>query len=253
MSTDKIVVLITGANGGVGFETARAVAKSPKHHVIIGSRSLEKGKAAVEEVKSGNPEASVSAVQLDVTDDKSIENAVASVTKDLGRLDVLINNAGIASHKTKLVENLRESFETNTFGAANVTDHFIPLLLKSKDARIIYVTSGLGSITDALNPQAGMNYAPLIPAYRMSKAALNMLMACNKHEYGDKGVKLWTFCPGYVVTNLSGTGEAGKQQRRDTGAGSPAVSGKNLARIVFGERDGDEGKYVHDENEFYSW
>jgi NAD(P)-dependent dehydrogenase (short-subunit alcohol dehydrogenase family) len=203
-------------------------------------------------VKSTNPEASVSAVQLDVTDDKSIENAVASVTKEFGRLDVLINNAGIISHATKLIDSLRETFETNTFGAANVTDHFAPLLVKSKDARIIYVTSGLGSITYKLDPNSNYYKVPG-PSYRMSKAALNMLMACNKFEYGPKGVKVWTFCPGYVVTNLSRTGEEGRKQRVANGAGSPTVSGKNLSNIVFGKRDADEGKFVYEETGIHPW
>jgi len=252
MATNKLIALITGANAGIGYETALAIAKNSKYHTIIGSRSLEKGKVAVEKAKSAVPEASISTVQIDVTDDQSIENAVASVTKEFGRLDILINNAGIISHAPKLIDNLRETFETNTFGAANVTDHFAPLLVKSQDARLIYVTSGLGSITYKMNPNHPFSSVPA-PAYRMSKAALNMLMACNKAEYGPKGVKTWTFCPGYVVTNLSGTGEAGLKQRVDNGAGSPVVSGKNLADIVFGKRDEDEGKFVHDESGIHPW
>jgi NAD(P)-dependent dehydrogenase (short-subunit alcohol dehydrogenase family) len=183
-------------------------------------------------------------LQLDVTDQKSIADAVASVTKDFGRLDVLINNAGIISHGDTLEKQLRETFETNTFGPALVTDAFQSLLEKSNDARLIYVSSDLGSIAGKCDPNSPYYKLPAT-AYRMSKAALNMLMACNQADLGPKGFKVWAFNPGYVVTNLSGTGEKGRQERIRNGAGDASVSAKALANVVEGKRDADVGKHVH--------
>ncbi len=101
---------------------AESLAKSAvNYHTIITSRSLPKGESALASLRSANPDASFSLLQLDVTDDKSIEAAAESVTKEFGVLDVLINNAGTVSSGTSLREKLRSSFETNTFGAAVVT------------------------------------------------------------------------------------------------------------------------------------
>ncbi|TVY84110.1 Short-chain dehydrogenase/reductase tropE [Lachnellula suecica] len=231
MDSNKTVVLITGANGGIGYETALLLATSAtSFHVIVGARSAEKGEKAVSDIKSQSPKGTLSHVQLDVTDSNSIKNAVSTVEKDFGRIDVLINNAGIISHATALIDQLRETFETNTFGPAIVTEAFTPLLLKSKSPKLIYVSSNLGSITwrsDPTNPY----YALPAPAYRMSKAALNMLLACDYATLGSKGVKAWAYCPGYVVTNLSGTGEKGRQERVERGAGSAVDSAKGILAI----------------------
>ena len=107
---------------------------------------------------------------------------------------MLINNAGIISRSASLIEQMRETFETNTFGPAVVTEAFLPLLEKSKDGRLIYVSSDLGSITRRADP--GDKYYK-IPAttYRMSKAALDMLMVCHHAELRQKGIKVWAFNP----------------------------------------------------------
>jgi len=185
-----------------------------------------------------------------VTDQKSIENAVSSITQEVGRLDVLINNAGIASFAKPFVAELREIFETNVFGAANITENFLPLLSESNDARLIYVSSGLGNISRRADP-ADLFYKVDATSYRMAKAALNMLTACHHYEHAPR-IKVWAFCPGYVVTDLSGTGEQGREERRERGAGDPKVSGENLAKIVHGERDADVGKFVHGDG-VYPW
>jgi NAD(P)-dependent dehydrogenase (short-subunit alcohol dehydrogenase family) len=173
------------------------------------------------------------------------------VTKEYGHLDVLINNAGIIAKSPTLIANLREAFETNTFGPAVVTDTFLPLLLKSSNARVIYVTSGLGSITDRLDTKSPYYMIPAV-SYRMTKTALNMLAACNHVELGPKGVKVWTYCPGYVVTNLTGTGEAGRQERVRNGAGSAVESAEGIEELVNGTRDADVGKFVK-KGGFWDW
>jgi NAD(P)-dependent dehydrogenase (short-subunit alcohol dehydrogenase family) len=181
-------------------------------------------------------------LQLDVTDQKSISDAVAKVQRDFGRLDVLINNAGIVRMAKPLINQLRETFETNTFGPAVVTEAFLPLLEKGNDVRIIYVSSDLGSInmrTDELAPYYKLDAT----VYRMTKAALNMLAVCHQAELKDKGIKVFAFNPGFVVTNL--TGEGDRENRVKRGAGDPADSGRALLDIVNGGRDEDVGKFLH--------
>jgi NAD(P)-dependent dehydrogenase (short-subunit alcohol dehydrogenase family) len=132
-----------------------------------------------------------------------------------------------------------------------VTEKFLPLLEKSKGARLVYVSSGLGSINMRLDPKDPYKMLQAL-AYRMSKAAINMLVACDVMNYGPKGMKVWAFDPGYVVTNLSGTGEKGKRERVKNGAGDPKVSAKALAAVLAGKRDEDVGKFIH-ENGVYPW
>lgn len=263
MASDKIIVLITGsipwhqapylwsagadeitgANGGIGYETTRAiVASSSDYHVIMGSRSLEKGQKALSDLQKQNPKGSLSLLQLDVTDQESISIAAAKVEKDFDCVDVLINNAGITSRAEPLIAQLRETFETNTFAPAVATEAFISLLLKSKYGRLIYVSSELGSI-EMRGDESYVYYKLPAVAYRMSKAALNMLMMCHHAEYKDKGIKVFAFNPGFVVTNL--TGDADRENRIKNGAGDPAVSAQTLLGIVNGSRDGEVGKHVY--------
>jgi NAD(P)-dependent dehydrogenase (short-subunit alcohol dehydrogenase family) len=187
--------------------------------------------------------------QLDVTNAQSISDAVAKVEKDFGRLDVLINNAGITSTATPFITQLREVFETNTFAPAVVTENFLPLLEKSKDARVIYVSSGLGSLELRADESDPYYKLPAV-SYRMSKAALNMLALCHHAELKEKGIKVFAMDPGYVVTNL--TGEADRERRVRNGAGDPRVSAETLLSIVDGRRDGDVGKFLHKDG-VYPW
>jgi NAD(P)-dependent dehydrogenase (short-subunit alcohol dehydrogenase family) len=250
MASEKTIVLITGANGGIGFETALLLAtSSPSYHVIIGSRSTEKGQAAVESIQAHKPSGTLSVVQLDVTSEESLSSAYKSVSEEFGRLDVLINNAGIVSFEKTLLAELRQTFETNTFGAAVTTEKFLPLLEKSKSARVLYITSGLGSLTLAADPQH-WSYSVDALTYRMSKAALNMLMVSQHKEFQKKGIKVWAICPGYVITNL--TGEADRENRAKQGAESPAISAQTIRSVVEGKRDQDVGKVVHKDG-LYDW
>lgn len=151
---------------------------------------------------------------------------------------------------SNISQALRETFEANTFGAAATTDKFLPLLLASPNARLINVSSDLGSINLRTDPSFRSYPVPAV-AYRMSKAALNMLVACQHFEHG-KTIKFWAFCPGWVVTDLSRTGDAGIEFRKKNGAGDPRVSAKNLKAVVLGERDGEVGKFLHGEG-VYPW
>lgn len=220
------------------------------------SRSLEKGKKALAEIQSQSPppKGTLSLLQLDVTDDATISAAVSAVEKEFGHLDVLINNAGIVSSASTLKAQLQETLATNTIGPAVVTEAFTPLLRKStspKGARLIYVTSGLGSITMRLDPK-NSSYALDGAAYRISKAALNMLAACHHSVLGqgERGIKVWTFCPGYVITNL--TGEQDRERRQKSGALPADTSAKSLLAVVEGERDADVGCFIHGAGK-YPW
>jgi NAD(P)-dependent dehydrogenase (short-subunit alcohol dehydrogenase family) len=143
-----------------------------------------------------------------------------------------------------LISQLQRTFETNTFGPAIVTEAFTPLLSESKNGRLVYVSSGLGSLTLRGDPTAPYYQIPGV-TYRMSKAALDMLAICHHVALGPQGIKVWAFDPGYVVTNLSGTGEKGRQERIARGAGDAKDSAEGIRAIVDGRRDSDVGKFVH--------
>lgn len=230
-----------GGNGGIGFETVAALlASSAKYHVIMGSRSIERGEKAVATLKERFPDGNLSLIQLDVTDEKSIIDAAAFVNSKFGSLDVLVNNAGILDRSPSLITQLRTTFETNVFAPAVVTEAFLPLLQKSKDARLIYVSSSLGSI--ALRGDPSRKQLGGAVAYRASKAALDMLAACHQADYGET-IKVFAFDPGLVVTNLAG--ESQREALAARGAGSAEVSAQTALSIIDGRRDADVGKFLY--------
>ena len=180
---------------------------------------------------------SISLLQIDISNQASILAAKGEVENRHGKLDVLINNAGIfVTRDTDLLTKLRETFETNTFGPAVVTEAFEPLLKKSPSPRIIHVSSDQGSIASRLDPNYQYKQIRGNP-YRMSKAALNMLAACHKFDFAEWGCKVCAFNPGYTVTNL--TGEAGRAVRIQNGARNPKDAANALVDVVTGRRDDD--------------
>lgn len=241
---------VQGSNTGIGYEAALAlVTHSSDYHVIVCSRSEEKGEKAVADLRRRSIKGTVSLLQLDVTSDSSIAAAASAVTDQFGRLDVLINNAGVASTDSSTRVQLHDTFSTNVFGAMLVTEAFLPMLKQSKSQpRIIYVSSGLGSIglkLDKSNP-----YSPVTAnVYRMSKAAVNMLATCQHSDLQATGIKIFTICPGFVITGLGG-GSA--DNKKAAGAGSPETSARFLLSIVQGERDADAGMFLH-EGGTYPW
>ena len=202
MASDKAVVLITGANQGVGFEAAKALAASSgSYHILIGSRDTSRGDKAVEELNKISSNSSISTIQLEVTSSDSIKAAAASVESEFGKLDCLINNAGRVSASKDLETQLRENFEVNVFGATLVAEAFIPLLKKSQAStkRLIHVTSDLGSLRLAEDPNWKYYHVPSL-TYRMTKAALNMLAVRQAISLKDDGIKVFAYNPGWVVT-----------------------------------------------------
>ncbi|KAJ7764613.1 hypothetical protein DFH07DRAFT_811823 [Mycena maculata] len=256
MASPKKIVLVTGGNNGIGFEIVRALLQSERaYHVLLGSRSLEKAENAITTLETESPGLTntVEAVQLDLTSDQSIEGAFHKI-QEHGRLDALINNAGATFDLEFLRGNvsLRESFtkayDVNLAGTHVLTYTLVPLLLKSADPRLIFVT-GLSNIN-----QASEAYFPTPPqpagwpkeisfetiAYRCSKVALNMLMLDWNHKLKADGVKVWAVGPGFLVTDLGGA--------RDTvikmGGAHASIGGQLIRTVVEGERDADVGKIV---------
>lgn len=225
---------------------------SPKYHIIIGARNLSKGEKVHKDVQARpGIQGTVSVVQLDATDDASIQAAAKKVEHDFGRLDVLINNAGICPERDGQWPDrkvLQDTFETNVFGPAIVTQAFIPVLKKSSSPRLVNVTSimaSISSISDHSLPYSGARY----PGYRMSKAALNMLTAYQYFQLKSEGFKVWAFCPGYVASDIGGD----KEERIKQGVDSTETSAKGLLEIVEGQRDEHVGCFIGRNGAKYEW
>lgn len=200
------IALITGANKGIGLETARQLAQAG-YHVIIASRNLAAAQEAV--ATFGADGLSAEALALDVTDSASIASAAESVGRRHSHLDVLVNNAAIsrdALDKTPSQQTLdvwRTTFDTNLFGLVEVTNAFLPLLKKSEAARIVNLSSLLGSIAANLDPTSAFYHAK-IPAYNISKTAVNAWTVHLAYELRDTAIKVNSANPGFVKTDLHG-------------------------------------------------
>ena len=191
------VALVTGANRGIGLEVTRQLALRG-FTTILGARAAQKGQRAASSLQQSGLK--VIPVQLDVTDQKSIDAAKHLVKERFGKLDVLVNNAAILYDEWQRAENanletVREAFETNTLGAWRMCQSFIPLLRKSKHARIVNVSSESGS----LSVMGGGT-----PAYSVSKAALNALTRMLADELRSARILVNLVCPGWVATEMGG-------------------------------------------------
>jgi NAD(P)-dependent dehydrogenase (short-subunit alcohol dehydrogenase family) len=220
---NKSVALVTGANQGIGLQIARDLT-AHGFTVLVGSRNLERGEAAARDV---GPDAL--ALQLDVTDRASIAAAAERVRNELGRLDVLVNNAAI-SNTSKLpgqsvaeyaattrpsnvsLDEMRAVWETNVFGVLAVYQAMLPLLRETPNARIVNVSSGVGSLTRNADPDFPWRsiFGPVYPA---SKTALNAITLAMAIELESTGIKVNAACPGFTKTNLNNY--AGTQTARE--------------------------------------
>jgi len=228
--TSKDVILITGANTGLGLEVVRALCKSSNaFEIIVGSRSAEKGEVAVATVKKELPDtaSTLSVVQIDVESDESIEKAVETVSSKHNKVDVLINNAGqnfdhdMQKGKYGLREGFNKSWDVNVSGAHVMTTLFMPLLFKASDPRLMFVTSGTSSLIETerfdgpmysrLNgaPEKGWPKEKVmnpVTSYRSTKTGLNMLTREWARILRNDGVKVWAISPGFLATGLAGVG-----------------------------------------------
>jgi NAD(P)-dependent dehydrogenase (short-subunit alcohol dehydrogenase family) len=197
------VALVTGANKGIGLEIARQLAAAGAA-ALIGARDPGRGERAVKALAADHLEARF--IRIDVTDQSTIDQGASRIERDFGRLDILVNNAGIgidnAPPSQLEMDVLRRTYETNFFGAFAVTRAMLPLLRKSDGARIVNISSGLGSLTQNSDP--GYQYAGAkLLAYNSSKSALNALTIQFAHELRDTPIKVNSADPGYVATDLN--------------------------------------------------
>lgn len=206
MTTTEIA-LITGANKGIGFATARQLGERGMT-VLVGARDAERGRDAERALRDGGADAHF--IPLDVTDEESVAAAAKRIETEYGRLDVLVNNAGIARGDGEralpsdtTLATLRTVFETNVFGAVAVTNALLPLLRRAPAARIVNVSSEVGSIEIMTNPQGALFGLTSVP-YPSSKAALNMVTAMYAKELRDTPIKVNAANPGYCATDLNG-------------------------------------------------
>lgn len=175
-----------------------------------------------------------------MSDDASIIRAAEAASAVDGKLDVVVNNAGICYSGQRTRESMHASFDTNVVGPMRVVEAFAPLLQKSDSPygpRIVNVSSRAGSIHHRSNKDSVV-YNSAVTEYRTSKAALNMLSACQVWEYGKLGIKTFVYCPGFTVSNLTDFATAGCGAQPVSEGASPIV------HIIEGKRDDDEGSFV---------
>jgi NAD(P)-dependent dehydrogenase (short-subunit alcohol dehydrogenase family) len=209
MQTHSRIALVTGGTRGIGFETVRQLAEAGVHTLLAGRNRAKAVDAALQLQAKGLP---VEALALDVTDAGSIAAAVAEVTRKHGRLDILVNNAGIfiegfaKTPSEQTLDTWRDTFEANVFGVVAVTRALLPLLREPPGGRIVNVSSELGSValhSDPASPIHGFK----VPAYNVSKSALNAWTAHLAHELRSTAIKVNAIHPGSVKTDMNSSGE----------------------------------------------
>lgn len=231
--------LITGANKGVGFETARQLLKNG-YFVFIGSRNIENGESAVQQLQKEGFE-HTQAILLDVTDLNSVEKAKAEIGKQTDVLDVLINNAGINGGMPQAaleapVEAFDKVMDTNLYGVIRVTQAFMDLLRKSAAPRIVNVSSSGCSLTLHSDP-GWIYYSHKAAVYTASKAAMNMYTINLAYELKDTAFRVNAVCPGFVATDFN----------NHRGTGTAEEGGKRIARYAMIGEEGPTGKFISEE------
>ncbi|MGO4879532.1 MAG: SDR family oxidoreductase [Bryobacteraceae bacterium] len=204
-SSSKKIALVTGANKGIGFEVARQIGRTGVT-VLMGARNKAAGEKAAATLTAEGLDARCMA--MDVADYASVEASAATIAADFGRLDILVNNAGIndpadGPAPTARLDAVERVLRTNFLGALAVTQAMLPLLGKSPAARIVNVSSGLGSLTQNGDP-AFPGAATKLIGYNASKAALNMLTVQLAYLLRDTAIKVNSADPGYTATDLNG-------------------------------------------------
>lgn len=232
-------VLITGANKSIGFETARQLLQKG-YFVYLGSRSLDKGLASADKLKSRGLK-NVEAIELDVASSESVTAARKAIGEKTDVLDALINNAGInggmpQSALEASINQFKLVFETNLYGVVRVTQAFIDLLKKSPQPRIVNVSSSGASLTLNSDP-TWKYYSHKAALYPSSKAALNMYTIDLAYELRDTPFKVNAVCPGFVATDFNG----------HRGTGTVEEAGARISKYALIGEDGPTGKFIAEE------
>ncbi|MER5905059.1 SDR family NAD(P)-dependent oxidoreductase [Streptomyces mirabilis] len=226
------ITLITGANKGIGFETARQLL-AVGHVVYLGARDVERGQQAAAALDA-------KFVQLDVTDDASVHSALAAIDAAEGRLDVLVNNAGILGDGTLDGPTALRAFDTNAVGLVRVTEAALPLLRKSANPTVVTVSSSAGSFWAVTNPDRP-EYALPLALYSASKAAATMLTV--QYAKAHPGIKFNAVEPGTTATDLTAAFGVGR---------TPEESARVVVRLATLDADGPTGTF-QDENGKVHW
>lgn len=199
MSTPNKVAVVTGGNRGLGFEASRQLAKL-QYQVVLTSRDEAKGKAAAEKLQTENLD--VTFHPLDVTSDESSQKLAEFISQQFGKLDVLVNNAGIYIDEVgknsvfdAKIDTVQQTIATNVYGVLRVSQALIPLMKKQNYGRIVNVSSGMGQLHDMGGGYTG---------YRLSKAAVNALTRIFASELQGTNILVNSVCPGWVKTDMGG-------------------------------------------------
>jgi NAD(P)-dependent dehydrogenase (short-subunit alcohol dehydrogenase family) len=242
-------VLITGANRSIGLEITKQLSKKGLF-VYLGTRDLEKGNAVVKELNENGFE-NIKAIQIDVTNPDSIAAAKSIVEKEKGKLDILINNAGISGEFPQSAfdaskKDIQNVFDTNFFGVISVTQAFLELLKKSENPRISNITSGLGSLTLHSDPN-WKYYNFKATSYVTSKAALNAYTIILAYELRDLPFKVNVIDPGYTATDFN----------HHSGPGSVESAASFIIKHTDTDENGPTGKFfsndIDDETGISPW
>lgn len=234
-NTDKIA-LVTGATRGIGLETVRQLATAGVHVLLAGRDAGRAAEAASQLSGLGLP---VESIVLDVTDVASIAAAADEVTKKFGRLDILVNNAGVfiddfaKTPSEQSLQTWRTTFDTNLFGVVAVSQAFLPLLRKSDAGRIVNVSSGLGSLALHSDPASPV-YDYKVPAYNVSKTALNGWTVHLAYELRATPIKVSAIHPGSVKTDMNSNGEL-----------DIATGAKSSVDMALLDENGPTGSFTH--------
>ncbi|MEV3966804.1 SDR family oxidoreductase [Streptomyces sp. NPDC050698] len=202
--SEQTIALVTGANKGIGYEIAAGLGALGRR-VGVGARDRERRETAVAKLRAAGVDAF--GVPLDVTDDASVAGAARLIEESAGRLDVLVNNAGITGDGAQAptsvdLATVRAAVETNVLGVIRVTNALLPLLRRSASPRIVNMSSGVGSLTRQTTP--GGETGPISAAYTPSKTFLNAVTVQYAKELRDTGILINAACPGYCATDLNG-------------------------------------------------
>lgn len=242
-------VLITGANRSIGLETAKILSKKGLF-VYLGTRDLEKGKAVVEDLEKNGFE-NIKAIEIDVTKPESVLAAAKQVENEKGKLDILINNAGISgalpqSAVTTSINDIQNVFDTNFFGVITVTQAFLELLKKSESPRISNITSGLGSLTLHSDPN-WKYYNFKATSYITSKASLNAYTIILAYELKDLPFKVNAIDPGYTATDFN----------HHSGPGTVESAANFIVKHTFTDENAPTGQFfsndIEDSSEVSPW
>jgi NAD(P)-dependent dehydrogenase (short-subunit alcohol dehydrogenase family) len=241
---DTTIALVTGGNKGIGYETVADLAATGAT-VLLGARDKGRRDEAVERLRAGG--ADVHPLALDVTDPQSVAAAAQHVDVTYGRLDVLVNNAGITGGRMPLTSSdpdvVRTVFDTNVIGVLAVTNAFLPLLRRSAAARIVNVSSSVGSLAIQRDFDGWLGQVPASAAYVPSKSALNALTVQYAKELRDTGILVNAACPGHCATDLN-----------DHSGPRPASMGAaNVVRLAMLGDDGPTGGFFTDDGAVVAW